>query len=80
MCLDRVDDQELELTHDFLSIMLAVRRPTVSLALQKLEGMHLIRSDRGCVRVRDRAALQQFAGASYGAPEAEYERLIGPFR
>jgi CRP-like cAMP-binding protein len=80
MCLDRVDDQELELTHDFLSIMLAVRRPTVSLALQKLEGMHLIRSDRGCIRVRDRAALEEFAGASYGAPEAEYERLIGPLR
>ena len=80
MCHDRMDGNELPLTHDFLSIMLAVRRPSVTTALHVLEGNRFIRSERGCVVVRDRAGLVQFAGDAYGPPEAEYERLIGSLR
>lgn len=80
MCDDRMDGSELALTHEFMSIMLAVRRPSVTTALHVLEGNGFIRSERGCIIVRDRAALEEFAGDSYGAPEREYERLIGPFR
>lgn len=80
MCHDRMDGDELPLTHEFMSIMLAVCRPSVTTALHVLEGNGFTRAERGCVIVRDRAAMEEFAGDAYGKPEAEYERLIGPLR
>jgi CRP-like cAMP-binding protein len=77
MCDDRTDGGKLELTHDFLSIMLAVRRPSVTTALHVLEGNGFIRSERGCIIIRNRRALEEFAGDAYGKPEAEYRRLMG---
>jgi CRP-like cAMP-binding protein len=77
MCHDRVDGDSIALTHDFLSIMLAVRRQSVTTALHMLEGKHLISADRGLVTIRNRRELELFAGDSYGQPEAEYRRLIG---
>lgn len=78
MCHDRVEDGEIALTHEFISIMLAVRRPSVTTALHVLEGNQLIYSYRGLVTVRDRSALENFALDAYGVPEQEYARLIGP--
>lgn len=80
MTHDRTDGSELPLTHEYLSIMLGVRRPSVTTALHVLEGHGFIRSERGCIIIRDRASLEHFAEDSYGAPEAEYERLMGPLR
>jgi CRP-like cAMP-binding protein len=77
MCDDRVDGGKLELTHEFISIMLAVRRPSVTTALHVLEGNGFIRSERGCIIIRNRRALEDFAGDAYGKPEAEYRRLMG---
>lgn len=78
MCHDRAEGGEIALTHEFISIMLAVRRPSVTTALHVLEGNRLIYSERGIVTVRDRAALESFALDAYGVPEQEYARLIGP--
>ena len=80
MSHDRQDGDEIPLTHEFLALMLGVRRPSVTIALHSLEGLGFIRSTRGLVTIRRRPELQEFAGAAYGTPEAEYERLIGPFR
>ncbi|MGE7368438.1 Crp/Fnr family transcriptional regulator [Neorhizobium sp. NPDC001467] len=77
MCHDRTDGNEISLTHEFLSIMLAVRRPSVTTALHMLEGKKLIYSERGVIIVRDREALEAFAHDVYGECEKEYERLIG---
>jgi CRP-like cAMP-binding protein len=76
MCEDRAG-AELNLTHEFLSIMLGVRRPGVTVAIQVLEGNGLIRATRGKIVIRNREALIELVDGSYGAPEAEYERLIG---
>src|SRR3954453_21519609 len=40
---DRLEGDELPLTHDFLSMMLGVRRPGVTLAVQSFEGNRMIR-------------------------------------
>jgi CRP-like cAMP-binding protein len=80
MCHDRTDGDHLTLTHDFIALMLAVRRPSVTTALHVLEGSGFIRSDRGLILIRDRGALEAFAAAAYGGPEAEYARLLGDFR
>jgi CRP-like cAMP-binding protein len=76
MCEDRAGSN-LDITHEFLSIMLGVRRPGVTVAIQVLEGNGLIRATRGKIVIRDREGLIKLADGSYGAPEAEYERLIG---
>ncbi len=79
MCHDRVDGNEIALTHDFISLMLGVRRPSVTTALHVLEGKKLIWSERGRITIRDRSGLEEFAGNAYGKPEEEYRRLIGDF-
>lgn len=76
MAHDRLDGDELPLTHDFLSVMLGVRRPGVTNATHVLEGEHLIKAQRGRLTVLDRTRLEEAAGSSYGVPEAEYRRLI----
>lgn len=80
MCHDRMEGDELPLMHEFLAVMLAVRRPSVTIALHVLERHRLIRSERGCIIVCDRPGLIDFARDAYGLPEAEYERLLGPLR
>lgn len=78
MCHDRLDSLEFPITHDFLSMMLGVRRSSVTDAIHLLEGDLLIKAKRGNIQILDRARLERAAGASYGVPEAEFRRLIGP--
>ena len=80
MCHDRLDGNDLPLTHEFMSVMLSVRRPSVTTSLHVLEGNGFIRAERGCINIRNRLGMEEFAGDSYGPPEQEYERLIGPLR
>jgi CRP-like cAMP-binding protein len=77
MSADRLG-AHVSLTHEFLSFMLGVRRAGVTSALHMLEGEHLIKSTRAKIEVLDRGGIEKRAGRSYGVPEAEYERLIGP--
>lgn len=77
MCHDRTLSETIHLTHDFISMLLSVRRQSVTTALHVLEGKYLISNGRGHVKVRDRKGLEAFAGKAYGPAEAEYERLIG---
>jgi CRP-like cAMP-binding protein len=76
MCHDRLDGDDLALTHEFLSLMLGVRRSGVTEQLHILEGLHAIKATRGNILIRDREKLEDVAGGCYGAPEAEYKRLI----
>jgi CRP-like cAMP-binding protein len=77
MCHDRLDGDDLPLTHEFLSLMLGVRRASVTEALHLLEGVAIVKAGRGHVEVLDREKLEEIAGACYGIPEREYRRLIG---
>jgi CRP-like cAMP-binding protein len=79
MCHDRTEGDRMELTHEFLSMMLAVRRSGVTVTLHTLEATGAIRSDRGVVTITNRGRLEEIAGDAYGQAEAEYRRLIGPF-
>jgi len=65
-----------QITHEFMSIMLGVRRSGVSLAIATLEGSRLIRASRASITIIDREGLVKEAGGSYGLPEREYERLL----
>jgi CRP-like cAMP-binding protein len=74
---DRIRDAELFVTHEFLALLMGVRRQGVTVALHELEGKGLIRSMRNRVRIIDRAGLERTANGFYGAPEDEYRRLFG---
>jgi CRP-like cAMP-binding protein len=68
---------DLVLTHEFLALVLGVRRAGVTQALQHLESRGFISAKRGSITVTNRPGLEQFAHAIYGGPEAEYARLTG---
>ena len=80
MLHDRLDTPRIDITHEFLSEMLGVHRPGVTLAVQGLEGRAAIRGERGRITVLDRAVLLAIAGDSYGVAEQEEARLLGEFR
>jgi CRP-like cAMP-binding protein len=78
MCHDRIDGDDIAITHEFMSMMIAAQRTGVTITLHMLEGAGMIRSKRGRVTIIDRERLEDLAGDAYGKPEAEYRRLIGP--
>jgi len=77
MSYDRINGDALPLTHEFLSLMLGVRRAGVTVALHILQERGLIRSQRGQIAVTNRAGLERLTNGAYGVPESEYRRLIG---
>jgi CRP-like cAMP-binding protein len=77
MAQDRTGNKALPLTHEFLSLMLGVRRPGVTETLQSLKRQKLIETGRNQIVVLNRNGIEKLAGHSYGVPEKEYRRLIG---
>jgi CRP-like cAMP-binding protein len=77
MAHDRLDGDEVPLTHEFLSTMLGVRRPGVTVALDLLEKDGLITIRRRVVNIVDRAGLRKISNGAYGTAEAEFNRLFG---
>jgi CRP-like cAMP-binding protein len=77
MCHDRLEGDEIPITHEFISMMLGVQRSGATIAVQTLEGTGFIKAQRGRITVRDRDGLIALAEGSYGTTEAEYARLIG---
>ena len=69
MADDRIDSDELPLTHEFLAMMLAVRRPGVTTAIQELEREGLISRRRGKVIVIDRHGLEKLSNGTYSPLE-----------
>jgi CRP-like cAMP-binding protein len=76
MAHDRINGDELALTHDFLALMLGVRRAGVTIALHHLEAQGLVKMGRSNVTILDRDGLVESANGLYGAPEAEFDRLF----
>ncbi len=61
MSSDRTKSEELMLTHEFLALMLGVRRPTVSVAADTLAQAGIIDYKRGKIHIADREKLQDAA-------------------
>ena len=62
---DRMHDDVLPLTHELLAIMLGVRRPGVSVALNDLQQRGYLVYSRGRIEVRDRQGLEAGACECY---------------
>ncbi len=74
---DRVVGDELGLTHEFLSEMLGVRRPSVSLAAGTLQHAGLIKYRWGRITILDRRGLEDVACEDYRQTVEEYEAVFG---
>jgi len=67
MADDRIGG-ELPLTHEFLSLMLGVRRSGVTVTIQELERKDLISHRRGVITILDRKALEESSHGTYSVP------------
>jgi hypothetical protein len=59
MAHDRLDDDVLPLTQEFLSLMVGVRRIGVTEAIQALERQGLIRHARGQIVMQNRKGMER---------------------
>jgi hypothetical protein len=76
LAADRVDERELPLTHDMLSIILGVRRAGVTDTLSRLERSGALKKARGTIEILDRRVLERRACECYRVITAEYRRLV----
>jgi len=73
---DRVKSDGLELTHEFLSVMLGVRRAGISEAASRLQDQGLISYKRGRVHILDRQGLEATTCECYEVVKKEFDRLL----
>jgi CRP-like cAMP-binding protein len=76
MTHDRIQGDEIALTHELLAVMLGVRRASVTEVLAILEEQTLIATSRGRITVVDREGLEACSCECYQAVRDEYQRLL----
>jgi CRP-like cAMP-binding protein len=80
LACDRVGSNELQLTQEFISQMLGVRRAGVTEAANRLQSAGLIRYIRGRITILNRQGLEVASCPCYGIIKGEYDRLLGTGR
>ena len=78
MCEDRANSKELELTHEFIAMMLGARRAGVTEAAGNLKSRGLIDYRRGHLTILDRQGLESVTCECYPVIKKEFGRLITP--
>jgi CRP-like cAMP-binding protein len=73
---DRAGGNRFPLTHEFLAMMLGVRRPGVTLAAQTLQSAGLITYYHGIMTVLDRRGLEAASCECYRAIQDDFNRLM----
>jgi CRP-like cAMP-binding protein len=72
---DRVDDDTFSLKQEFLSVMLGVQRPTVTVVLRALQRDGLISIRYGRIQILQRKRLEQASCECYGVIRDHFARL-----
>ena len=67
MAQDRVGEDKLQFTQEYLAQMIATQRTTVTATAQSLQQRGLIRYSRGNIRILDRPGMEAAACACYAA-------------
>jgi len=76
MTHDRVEGDDFQLTHEFLSYMLGTRRPTVSLVLGTLEKAGVIRNGTKRITIVNRPGLEKMSCECYQVVKGHFDRLL----
>ena len=74
--LDRLNGDEIVMTHELLASILGVRREGITEAACKLQALGIIRYARGHITVLDREALRAHCCECYEVVRRERERLL----
>lgn len=74
-CLDRTNSNELQLTQEFLAMMLGVQRTTVTQIAGMLQASGLIRYQRGRMEILDRAGLERRSCECYPVVRRHFEAV-----
>ncbi|HEY0776996.1 MAG TPA: Crp/Fnr family transcriptional regulator [Gemmatirosa sp.] len=77
MTHDRVNGDAFDLTHEFLSLMLGVRRAGVSVAMGILQRAGLVQYTRGRVTILDRPGLEEASCTCYQITRRALDGLLG---
>jgi CRP-like cAMP-binding protein len=75
LAADRLDDRIIPVTHDMLSVILGVRRASITTALAELERAGGLFKLRGAIDLRDRSVLGQRTCECYQIISSEYGLL-----
>ena len=76
MTLDRIGHDKLRVTQEFMSVMLGVRRATVTLIIGDLQKAGLIETERGVIHIANRPGLEQTCCECYETVKATFARLL----
>jgi CRP-like cAMP-binding protein len=74
---DRVGRGTIPLTQEFLSYMLGVRRPSVTVTQADLQKKGLLTYTRGQIEILDRPGMEKVACECYSVVRDEFDSLIG---
>jgi CRP-like cAMP-binding protein len=74
---DRIGSDELQLTQEFISEMLGVRRAGVTEVSIRFEERGAVRKSHGRIQITDAAQLEAASCECYGVLVEEYDRLLG---
>jgi CRP-like cAMP-binding protein len=80
MCHDRIDGNDVPLSHKSLSAMAVISGNDIEEVIDHLQGQQMIRVGRNRIAIKDRTGLETVARDCYGRAEYAYRRLIGEFR
>lgn len=72
---DRMHSDEFGLSHEFLAIMLGVRRPSVTIVAGVLQKAGLIKYRHGRITILDRRSLEAASCECYATIRKQFERL-----
>jgi CRP-like cAMP-binding protein len=75
---DRVPQDTFTMTHEFLALILGVRRQTVSVVVSQLSQQGWLVYRRGVVEIIDRVGLEDASCECYQVIRDEFARLVGP--
>jgi CRP-like cAMP-binding protein len=76
MSQDRVDSSKINLTHEFLGLMLGVRRASVTDVLRPLQDRGWVESNRGEISILDREALESGSCECYRIIKEQQQLLL----
>jgi CRP-like cAMP-binding protein len=77
MAHDSADGDDLQITHEFLGLMLCVYRPSVSAVASRLQRAGIIRYGRGVITVLDRGVLEATVCDCYNVVKRRFASLLG---